>query len=187
MNYFPNNFVHRRTSYNGQGPHDTQGNQDYQSHHGSQVAHIYQDILSAEGVYGHQNSYDHQSRPGYQNLYNYQISHGYQSHYPYRNQYYPPQSVLRYHGNPPACPRDPREALIHHDHHVVARTTEPKPRLAKEEVDKLEREFQRNYKPNSIIKKQLAEEMGVDLARINVCAALVLGLPSPDVAWDMID
>ncbi|CRK13688.1 hypothetical protein BN1723_018667, partial [Verticillium longisporum] len=40
-----------------------------------------------------------------------------------------------------------------------ARTTETKPRLAKDEVDKLEREFQRNHKPNSSLKKQLAEEM----------------------------
>lgn len=49
-----------------------------------------------------------------------------------------------------------------------ARTTETKPRLAKDEVDKLEREFQRNHKPNSSLKKQLAEEMRVDIARINV-------------------
>jgi hypothetical protein len=49
-----------------------------------------------------------------------------------------------------------------------ARATESKPRLAKEEVDKLEREFQRNHKPNSSLKKHLAEEMRVDIARINV-------------------
>ncbi|KAF6804953.1 homeobox domain-containing protein [Colletotrichum musicola] len=47
------------------------------------------------------------------------------------------------------------------------KTTESKPRLAKDEVDKLEREFQKNNKPNSSLKKQLAEEMNVDIARIN--------------------
>ncbi|KAL0936580.1 homeobox transcription [Colletotrichum truncatum] len=47
------------------------------------------------------------------------------------------------------------------------KTTESKPRLAKDEVDKLEREFQKNNKPNSSLKKQLAEEMRVDIARIN--------------------
>ncbi|KAK1597995.1 homeobox domain-containing protein [Colletotrichum navitas] len=50
---------------------------------------------------------------------------------------------------------------------VGGKATESKPRLAKEEVDKLEREFQRNNKPNSSLKKQLAEEMRVDIARIN--------------------
>lgn len=48
------------------------------------------------------------------------------------------------------------------------KATESKPRLAKDEVDKLEREFQKNNKPNSSLKKQLAEEMRVDIARINV-------------------
>ncbi|KAJ0158617.1 hypothetical protein CTA2_11218 [Colletotrichum tanaceti] len=50
---------------------------------------------------------------------------------------------------------------------VGGKVTESKPRLAKDEVDKLEREFQRNNKPNSSLKKQLAEEMRVDIARIN--------------------
>lgn len=56
----------------------------------------------------------------------------------------------------------------HHMMHHGARATESKPRLAKEEVDKLEAEFRRNHKPNSILKKKLAEEMRVDIARINV-------------------
>ncbi|KAF9870017.1 carboxylesterase [Colletotrichum karsti] len=50
---------------------------------------------------------------------------------------------------------------------VGGKATETKPRLAKDEVDKLEREFQKNNKPNSSTKKQLAEEMRVDIARIN--------------------
>ncbi|OLN95865.1 Homeobox protein NOBOX [Colletotrichum chlorophyti] len=47
------------------------------------------------------------------------------------------------------------------------KATDSKPRLAKDEVDRLEGEFQKNNKPNSSLKKQLAEEMRVDIARIN--------------------
>ena len=48
------------------------------------------------------------------------------------------------------------------------RTNETKPRLGKEEVDILEREFEKNPKPTTQTKRQFAEEMAVDLARINV-------------------
>ncbi|KAL3295758.1 homeobox domain-containing protein [Colletotrichum asianum] len=50
---------------------------------------------------------------------------------------------------------------------VGGKATETKPRLAKDEVEKLESVFQANNKPNSSMKKQLAEQMGVDVARIN--------------------
>lgn len=56
--------------------------------------------------------------------------------------------------------------LVHH--HQMSRTTESKPRLSKEEVEILEAEFQKNHKPNSSLKKALAEQMRVDNARINV-------------------
>ena len=46
--------------------------------------------------------------------------------------------------------------------------TESKPRLAKDEVETLEREFQKNPKPNSSLKRELADQMRVDVARINV-------------------
>lgn len=46
---------------------------------------------------------------------------------------------------------------------------ETKPRLGKDEVEILEREFQANPKPTTQTKRQFAEDMGVDLARINVC------------------
>jgi hypothetical protein len=45
---------------------------------------------------------------------------------------------------------------------------EAKPRLGKDEVDILEREFERNPKPTTQTKGQFAEDMGVDLSRINV-------------------
>jgi len=49
-----------------------------------------------------------------------------------------------------------------------SRQTEPKPRLAKDEVELLEREFSKNQKPNSSTKRELAEQMGVEVPRINV-------------------
>lgn len=50
-----------------------------------------------------------------------------------------------------------------------SKQTEPKPRLAKDEVELLEREFAKNPKPNSSTKRELAEQMGVEVPRINVC------------------
>ena len=49
-----------------------------------------------------------------------------------------------------------------------SKQTEPKPRLAKDEVELLEREFLKNPKPNSSTKRELAEQMGVEVPRINV-------------------
>ncbi|KAM7222269.1 pah3 homeobox protein encoded by the pah3 protein [Rhypophila decipiens] len=49
----------------------------------------------------------------------------------------------------------------------AAKQTEPKPRLAKDEVELLEREFTKNPKPNSSTKRELAEQMGVEVPRIN--------------------
>ncbi|KAK3330195.1 hypothetical protein B0H66DRAFT_49961 [Apodospora peruviana] len=48
-----------------------------------------------------------------------------------------------------------------------SKQTEPKPRLAKDEVELLEREFNKNPKPNSSTKRELAEQMGVEVPRIN--------------------
>jgi hypothetical protein len=45
---------------------------------------------------------------------------------------------------------------------------ETKPRLGKDEVNILESEFKRNPKPTTLTKRQFAEDMGVDLNRINV-------------------
>ncbi|KAK0618547.1 hypothetical protein B0T17DRAFT_592285 [Bombardia bombarda] len=49
----------------------------------------------------------------------------------------------------------------------ASKQTEPKPRLAKDEVELLEREFSKNPKPNSSTKRELAEQMGVEVPRIN--------------------
>lgn len=49
-----------------------------------------------------------------------------------------------------------------------AEHNETKPRLSKEEVELLENHFQAHQKPNSNTKRQLAEGMNVDVARINV-------------------
>ena len=48
------------------------------------------------------------------------------------------------------------------------KTTETKPRLGRDEVNILEREFKTSPKPTTRTKRQFAEDMGVDLARINV-------------------
>ena len=45
---------------------------------------------------------------------------------------------------------------------------EAKPRLAKGEVELLEKHFKENHKPPSSLKRQLAEGMNVQVARINV-------------------
>ena len=50
----------------------------------------------------------------------------------------------------------------------ATKANETKPRLGKDEVEILEREFKKNPKPTTQTKRQFAEEMGVDLARINV-------------------
>jgi len=46
--------------------------------------------------------------------------------------------------------------------------TETKPRLHKDEVARLEKIFLENHKPNSNTKRGLADQMGVEVARINV-------------------
>jgi Homeodomain-containing transcription factor len=51
---------------------------------------------------------------------------------------------------------------------VLTKPTEPKPRLAKDEVELLESEFAKNPKPSSSVKRELAEQMGVEVPRINV-------------------
>lgn len=63
-----------------------------------------------------------------------------------------------------------QEHLLHNQQ--MSRATESKPRLSKEEVGRLEAEFQKNHKPNSSTKKALAESMRVDNARINVSGSL---------------
>ncbi|KAG9232902.1 hypothetical protein BJ875DRAFT_379724 [Amylocarpus encephaloides] len=50
----------------------------------------------------------------------------------------------------------------------TTKTNDTKPRLGKDEVDILEGEFKKNPKPTTQIKRGFAEDMGVDLARINV-------------------
>lgn len=57
--------------------------------------------------------------------------------------------------------------------------TESKPRLSKEEVERLEKIFQENPKPSSSVKAQLADELGLERPRINV------GSPLPLFASDL--
>jgi len=50
----------------------------------------------------------------------------------------------------------------------TTKANETKSRLGKEEVEILEREFKKNPKPTTQTKRQFAEDMRVELARINV-------------------
>lgn len=63
---------------------------------------------------------------------------------------------------------------------LSAKANETKPRLGKDEVDILEREFKKNPKPTTQVKRQFAEDMGVDLARINVSSTLYLWVTFAD-------
>jgi hypothetical protein len=56
---------------------------------------------------------------------------------------------------------------------TAPKTSETKPRLGKDEVDILEREFKQNPKPTTQTKRQFADDMGVELARINVGFQLI--------------
>lgn len=58
-------------------------------------------------------------------------------------------------------------ALMGHGNMHLSKPAEPKPRLAKDEVELLEREFAKNQKPSSSTKRELAEQMGVEVPRIN--------------------
>ena len=55
--------------------------------------------------------------------------------------------------------------------------TDPKPRLSKEEVDLLEHEFQKNSKPSSGRKREIADHLKVDHPRINVGCSTVPSHP----------
>lgn len=50
--------------------------------------------------------------------------------------------------------------------------TESKPRLSKDEVERLENIFKENPKPSSSVKAQLADELGLERPRINVNMSL---------------
>jgi len=65
---------------------------------------------------------------------------------------------------------------------TTTKTNETKPRLGKDEVDILEREFKKNPKPTTQTKRQFAEDMGVELARINVSFPLIIKLTFTDEA-----
>lgn len=69
-------------------------------------------------------------------------------------------------------PQRAAAVMMGHSPIHASKQTEPKPRLAKDEVEVLEREFAKNQKPNSSVKRDLAEKMGVEVPRINVCSAL---------------
>ncbi|KAI0838888.1 hypothetical protein F5Y06DRAFT_34717 [Hypoxylon sp. FL0890] len=63
--------------------------------------------------------------------------------------------------------QQPRTHLLTDRNGLADPKTESKPRLSKEEVDKLEKVFQENPKPSSSVKAQLADGLGLERPRIN--------------------
>ncbi|KAI1136943.1 hypothetical protein F5Y05DRAFT_405051 [Hypoxylon sp. FL0543] len=63
--------------------------------------------------------------------------------------------------------QQPRTHLLADRNGLADPKTESKPRLSKEEVDKLEKVFQENPKPSSSVKAQLADGLGLERPRIN--------------------
>lgn len=68
--------------------------------------------------------------------------------------------------------RQQSRSMIRHGDTSPPKQSDPKPRLAKDEVELLEGEFTKNPKPNSSIKRDIAERMGLEVSRINVCPRL---------------
>lgn len=51
---------------------------------------------------------------------------------------------------------------------------ESKPRLSKDQHERLEREFRNNRKPSTAVKKQFSQQLGISLEKVNVGAHDVL-------------
>ena len=86
-----------------------------------------------------------------------QLAHPQEHQYPYWNQ------LMAYYQHQQRTAAIMGQGGMH-----LSKPTEPKPRLAKDEVELLEREFSKNPKPTSSTKRELAEQMGVEVPRINV-------------------
>lgn len=50
---------------------------------------------------------------------------------------------------------------------------ESKPRLSKDQHERLEREFRLNHKPSTAVKKQFSQQLGISLEKVNVRASAV--------------
>jgi len=87
---------------------------------------------------------------------NHQQAHPQGVHYPYWN------PLMAYYQQ-----QHRAAALMGQGNMHLSKPAEPKPRLAKDEVELLEREFAKNQKPSSSTKRELAEQMGVEVPRIN--------------------
>ena len=65
-------------------------------------------------------------------------------------------------------PLHPGANYAMHPNQAILQIGENKPRLSKEQAERLERVFAQEYKPSTLKKKELANEMGVDVAKVNV-------------------
>ncbi|KAI1774935.1 hypothetical protein F4818DRAFT_56005 [Hypoxylon cercidicola] len=71
--------------------------------------------------------------------------------------------------------QQPPDHVMAQRHALNNPKTESKPRLSKEEVEKLEKIFQENAKPSSSAKAQLADGLGLERARIMVSKSACQG------------
>ena len=51
---------------------------------------------------------------------------------------------------------------------------EPKPRLSKDQHERLEAEFRMNRKPSTAVKKQFSQQLGISLEKVNVRIYLLI-------------
>ncbi|OTA57717.1 hypothetical protein K449DRAFT_398337 [Hypoxylon sp. EC38] len=102
------------------------------------------------------------AQSGFAPVFNYQQGNGMQyadNQYPIQHNYPGFQYIYGY--------QQPRTHLLTDRNGLADPKTESKPRLSKEEVEKLEKVFQENPKPSSSVKAQLADGLGLERPRIN--------------------
>lgn len=93
---------------------------------------------------------------------------------------YPGFHGLQYMYSQQQQPPPPHNELVAEHNSLNDGKTESKPRLSKEEVEKLEKVFQENPKPSSSVKAQLADALGLERPRINVDMPHPLPFPTLD-------
>lgn len=130
---------------------------------------------SDEMEMAHMGSFGGGMPPNYFNTYH-SMSAGFQGHAQFHFQ--PRPYAFHHHGVAPP-PGNSRAALLA-QHHKLVHGKESKPRLDKDQVEKLESQFQANSKPTSQLKRQLATQMNVALPRINVVIWCPVHIPPSD-------
>lgn len=109
----------------------------------------YQAPVAGAHTMQHHHQHQHYSHPS-------QAHHGYGYQHGYTNEQLYMMAQLHH-----------QRAMMGHGGMSASKQAEPKPRLSKDEVDLLEREFLKNSKPSSGRKREIAELLKVEHPRIN--------------------